>query len=318
MAKLFSTKDKRFLKKIQKTEKELNHFLVTQWSFIFPNLTFIKNEFQIDGNVRSKGTSGRIDILAFNPKSKKMVVFELKNDFDKNVNQQASDYKDFIEDHFSDIYLQATQKYGVVLPKYTEMETDNIEVIIIAKKFTQIHINGAKKSSNITLIKYFWFEDDLFLIDYINNDPDDLIEKENTEKIRRIKNIIQNKTELSDIESFFFKKEEAKRFFSIFINLLNQIGEPTITIQQTKIRVSFNNETFSIIPYGGKTGRKSFLQINTNIDVNKVQGLLFEDRIRSNQKKKGSLGNERYEIFIQNETQMINFVEFIKEKFTNG
>ncbi len=123
---------------------------------------------------------------------------------------------------------------------------------------------------------------------------------------------------MSDLEAFFFKKEEAMRFFSIFINTLNQIGKPTIIIQQTKIKVSFNDETFSIISHWGKTGRKSFLQINTNIDVNKIQGLLFEDRIRPNQKKKGSLGNERYEIFIQNESQIMKFVEYIKEKFTNG
>ena len=316
MSKLFSTKDKRFLRKIQKTEKELNDFLVNHWNFIFPNLTLIKSEFQLEGDVRSKGTAGRIDILAFNSKSKKIVVFELKNDFDRNVNQQASDYKDFIEDNFSYIYLQVTQRYGVILPKYNEIETNNIEVIIIAKKFTQIHINGAKKSLHITLIRYFWFEDDLFLMDYMNNDPDDLIEKENTEKIRRIKNIIQNKAELSDIEAFFFKKEEAKRFFGIFINLLNQLGEPIIEIQQTKIKISFNNETFSIIPWGGKTGRKSFLQINTNINVSSIPGLLFEDRIRPGQKKKGSLGIERYEIFIQNENQMENFIEFIKQKFT--
>lgn len=291
--------------------------MVDSWSFIFPDLVYIKNEFQLEGDVRSKGTAGRVDILAFNPKSKKVVVFELKNDFDKNVSQQASDYKDFVEDNFSDIYLQATQKYAINLPKYNEIETSSVELIIIAKKFTPIHINGAKKYSNVTLIKYFWFEDDLFLIDYVNNDPDDLIEKENTEKIRRIKNIIQNKTELSEIEAFFFKKEEAKRFFSIFINLLSQWGEPIIEIQQTKIKISFNNETFSIIPLGGKTGRKSFLQINTNIDISKIPGLLFDDRIRPDKKKKGSWGNERYEIFIQNENQMENFSEFIKQKFSN-
>jgi len=318
MPKLFSTKNKKFLKQIQKDEKELNQFLVENWKFVFPNLIFVKNEFQLEGEVRSRGTAGRIDILAFNPKTRRFVIFELKNDFDKNVNQQASDYKDFIEDNFSDIYLQTTQKYGINLPRYNEIDASRIEMVIIAKKFTQIHINGARKSSNITLIKYFWFEDDLFLIDYINNDPDDLIEKENTEKIRRIKNIIQNKTEIADIEAFFFKKDRAKGFFGIFINLLNQIGEPIIKIQQTKIKIIFNNETFSVIPYGGKTGRKSFLQINTNINISSIPGLLFEDRIRPGQKKKGSLGTERYEIFIQNENQMENFIEFIKQKFSNS
>ena len=87
MSKLFSTKDKRFLRKIQKTEKELNDFLVNHWNFIFPNLTLIKSEFQLEGDVRSKGTAGRIDILAFNSKSKKIVVFELKNDLEELIEQ---------------------------------------------------------------------------------------------------------------------------------------------------------------------------------------------------------------------------------------
>ena len=64
MPKLFSTKNKKFLRQIQKDEKELNQFLVNNWNFIFSDLIFIKNEFQLEGEVRSRGTSGRIDILA--------------------------------------------------------------------------------------------------------------------------------------------------------------------------------------------------------------------------------------------------------------
>jgi hypothetical protein len=51
----------------------------------------------------------------------------------------------------------------------------------------------------------------LFLIDYINNDPDEE-EKQNTEKIKRIKKIIDGKDELSEIEMFFYKKEKSKLF----------------------------------------------------------------------------------------------------------
>ena len=181
MPKLFSITDKKLLKQVQKSESELNNFLTNHWKYIFPNFEFIKNEFRLDGNVRSNDSSGRIDIFAFNPKTNKFVIFELKKEFDKNVSQQASDYKDFLEDNFAEIYLETTQKFGIKLPGYNEIKKDEIEIIFIAQKFTQTHILGAKKRNNITLIKYFWFEDDLFLIDYINNDPDDE-ERQNTEK----------------------------------------------------------------------------------------------------------------------------------------
>lgn len=128
MAKLFSNSDKKFLKQIDKPESELNKFLCQNWSFLFPKLIFISSEFTLDGNVRSKGTSGRIDILAFNPKSKKFVVFELKKIFDKNITDQAADYRDFIEDNCEKIYIQAIQTYEIPLPKYNEIQHNSVEI----------------------------------------------------------------------------------------------------------------------------------------------------------------------------------------------
>ena len=79
MLKLFSTDNKKFLKTVHKSEAELNKFLSDNWRNFFPQYTFIKSEFTLDGNVRTKGGSGRIDILAFNPKTNKFVVGNLKD-----------------------------------------------------------------------------------------------------------------------------------------------------------------------------------------------------------------------------------------------
>jgi len=152
----------------------------------------------------------------------------------------------------------------------------------------------------------------LFLIDYLNNDPDDILEKMNTEKIKKIKNVIEDKHFLSEADIFFAKKKESKRLFYIFLNSLNKISNTEIIVQDTKIKLIIKNETFSIIGYSGKTGRKSFLQINTNIDVSNIDGLLVDDRVRPDGSKKGSLGIERYEVFIQNEFQIINFIDYVK------
>lgn len=319
MIRLFSSNNRKFLKSVQKSEAELNRFLSENWNDFFPQYKFIKNEFTLDGYVRSKGTSGRIDILAFNPKAKKFVVVELKKDFDKNIRNQASDYKDFIEDNFAEIYLLSNQKYNVDLPKFNEISKENIELILIAKNFSHLDIEKAKKSKDeITLIRYMWFEDELLLIDYLNNDPLELIEKENTEKIKKIKAIIENKPvndDITEIDMFFHKKDEAKRLYLIFYELLKSISTVEIEAQQTKVKVSVNQQTFSVIGFSGTGPRKAFLQINTNIDeVVALENLDIDDRVRPNAKKKGSLGVERYEVYLKNQNEIYSFFEVIKSK----
>ncbi|TSC95543.1 MAG: hypothetical protein Athens101410_497 [Parcubacteria group bacterium Athens1014_10] len=319
MPKLFSINDKKILKQVQKTETELNNFLTNHWKYFFSNFEFIKNEFQLSGNVRSDGSSGRIDIFAFNPKTRKFVIFELKKNFDRNISQQASDYKDFIEDNFAEIYLETTQKYGVNLPSYNEILKDQIEIIFIAQKFTQTHIVNAKKRNNVTLIKYFWFENDLFLVDYINNDPDDE-ERQNTEKIKKIKKIIDGKDELSEIAIFFYKKEKSKQFFDNFFNFLNGFGVVDLKINQTNISLKIKKSSFSIIPNNGGGKWKAFLQINTDFDITNIPSLVFDDRFgekylkEKGGKPKGSLGKERFEVFIQNEEQLEKLISFLKAK----
>ena len=319
MPKLFSISNKKILKQVQKSETELNNFLTNHWKYIFPNFEFIKNEFRLNGSVRSNESSGRIDIFAFNPKTNRFIVFELKKEFDKNISQQASDYKDFVEDNFAEIYLEATQKFGIKLPSYHEIKKDQIEIIFIAQRFTQTHISSAKKQKNITLIKYFWFEDDLFLIDYINNDPDD-DEAKNTEKIRKIKKIVDGKDALSEIEIFFYKKEKSKLFFEKFYNFLAGFGNVKVKMNQTNISLKIKDFSFSIIPKNGKGRWKAFLQINTDLDIANVSLLVFDDRFNEKylQKKggkpKGSLGKEKFEVFIQNEQQLENLIFFLKEK----
>lgn len=319
MLKLFSTDNKKFLKTVHKSEAELNKFISDNWEFFFNHFIFIKSEFILDGNVRTKGGSGRIDILAFNPNSNKFVVFELKKDFDKNIRNQVSDYRDFIEENFAKIYLLSTQKYGALLPKYQDISEESIEVVMISKTFSTNDVEKARKSKNeITLIKYLWFENQLLLIDYLNNDPDDLIEKENAEKIKKIKSIIDNKPDLADVDSFLFGKEEAKRLFRIFYENLQNIGEVSVTVQATKIKVNFDGETFSVIGYAGKTGRKCFLVINTNIDAITVLGEIIDDRVRPGKKLKGSIGAERYEVFIKTEEELLKMLSIIEMNHRNS
>ncbi|MDR0790617.1 MAG: hypothetical protein LBO06_07460 [Bacteroidales bacterium] len=311
--------NKKFLLQIDKPEKELNKFICDNWKDLFPKYTFVASEFPLKGNVRSLGNNGRIDILGYNPETKKFIIFELKKDYDKNITDQSADYRDYVQDNFSDVYLHTTQKYEIALPKFTEINQDKVEIILIAKRFSLTQIDRVKKikDNNITLIKYFWFEDDLIFIDYINNDPDDVkIEAVNAKKINAIKNIIEQSPEFLDIDRYFGLLNNSKECFFLFVNFLKSKSAVLLDIQLSKIRVKIDNTTFSVMKSGGQGTRKAILQINTDIDISQLKkSIQTDDRYRGEEKKrKGSLGIERYEVYIRNMIELNDFCEFIKDK----
>jgi hypothetical protein len=317
MPKLFSNTNKKFLSQIDKPERELNRFICENWKNLFPNLTFITSEFPIKGNVRSLGSNGRMDIVAYNPVTKKFVIFELKKDYDKNITDQAADYRDYVQDNFSEIYLHSTQKYDVELPKFIELNQNNVEIILIAKRFSLTQIERVKrnKENTITIIKYYWFEDDLIFIDYINNDPDDVkIESIDSKKVRLVKEIINQDPDLYEIDRFFNLKQDSKDVFIMLYDWLKTLGEVTVKPQQVLIKLIFDKHSFSGIGYAGKVASRQILQINTNINLTDVEGLLVEDRVREGQKKKGSLASERYEVRIRNRQEMEKMIEVLKSR----
>jgi hypothetical protein len=320
MPKLFSSSNKKFLSQVEKPERELNKFISDNWRDLFPNYTFVASEFPLKGNVRSLGTNGKIDILAYNPASKKFVIFELKKDYDKNITDQVADYRDYVQDNFSNVYLLTTQKYDVALPKYTEVNAAAVEIILIAKKFSLTQLDRVKKNkeNNITLIKYYWFEDDLIFIDYVNNDPDDIkIEAANAKKISEIKNIIEQDPELRETERFFGLLVAGKEVFLPFLAFTKTKGQVALDFKQTRIRLTVGRASFSIVRCGGRGGRKAILQINTDFDATPLRnnGLEIDDRFRGEGvKKKGSLGLERYEVFLRDEKEVKTLCDFLQDK----
>jgi hypothetical protein len=170
MKQLFSLKEKATLSQIDKSEKELQQFICDNWEGLFSQqYNFIAKEFSLKEAVHPSGSSGRIDILAYNPVTKRIVVFELKKDYDKNVGHQAADYRCSITRNFSAICLEAIQKHKADLPNKSEINSKEVEIVFIAKKFIPNLISQAKTDGLITLIEYIWFENDLILFDYITN-----------------------------------------------------------------------------------------------------------------------------------------------------
>lgn len=317
MPKLFSSASQKFLKQVSKPESALKQFICEHWKFLFPHLAFIASEFPLKGNVRSVGSSGRLDVLAYNPSSKRFVIFELKKDYDRNIAEQVADYRDYIEENFADVYLRSLQQYGISLPNFQEMDFRQVEIVIVAKKFSPTHLEKVKKNKerNVTLIRYFWFEDDFIFIDYLNNDPDEAqAESIDSKKVRLVKEIVNQDPDLYEIDRFFNLKQASKEVFLMFYEWLKSKGEVRIEPKQVLLKVYFQHHTFSAIGYAGKVASKQILQINANIDLTGVQGLLVEDRIRQDGKKKGSLASERYEIRIRNKDEMRMMIDALKER----
>lgn len=83
--------------------------------------------------------------MAYNPVTHRFVIFELKKDYDRNITDQAADYRDFVQDNFAEIYLEATQDYKVELPVYSEIQKDKVEVVLVAKRFSSTQQERARK-----------------------------------------------------------------------------------------------------------------------------------------------------------------------------
>jgi hypothetical protein len=323
VSKLFSSDNEKFLQ-IDRTESELNKFICKNWKDLFPqHYTFIHEEFTLEGNVRSSGDkSGRIDILGFNQKTEEFIIFELKKDYDKNITGQAFDYRNYIRNNFPDIYMRTTDTYGIKLPEYRKLKSknQNPEIILIAKKFGKVQINDAidnAKENNIiiTLIKYYWFENNFIFIDYVNNDPDDskieIADTQNRE-INNIKNINSSEKEAQDkIANFFRELPKNKTAFDYFFNFLKsdeKVNLKGLKFNKYSIRIEFNNTTLSV-----GIQSKVVLLVLTNIDVRALSKDVA-DRCEEGNKKGCHYGTERFKVYCHDEDEVKKFYIYIKDK----
>ena len=210
----------------------------------------------------------------------------------------------------------------IKLPAYKDISKDpDPEIILISKKFGRVQTEYAKEN-NITLIQYYWFQDDFFVIDYLNNDPDDgKIETADTKNkgIIKSKNIISSEKEAQDeIDKFFGEKNQSKAAFNIFLKFLESNGQVNLRfnyVGRICIRIEFNNTTFSVISRSGKGSRKTVLLVVTNIDVTALsKQIIVDDRYRGEGiRMKGSWGKERFEVYFRNADEVKEFCNYIKD-----
>ena len=66
---IFDQNNKKVSKRTYINEKELQLIIINNFNILFPKYRLLKSEFILRGDVRQFGTSGRIDILAFDSKN---------------------------------------------------------------------------------------------------------------------------------------------------------------------------------------------------------------------------------------------------------
>jgi len=288
MIKVYSVKEEKLLEEEIKSEAELNTFLSTNWNKLFPNLIFIKSELSLKGNVRSNGNNGRIDILAFNPKTNRFVVIELKKNSDSNIKSQASDYKDYIEQNLARLYLTATQTYNIELPKFNDIKEDSVEMILIARSFSDTDKQSAKQSKeSLRLIQYSWIKDYLIL-----------------DCIGEVKQEIKVKELDKEASNLFYRKDEAFRLLNLLYSNLNKlISNVEIEVKSNTIKIKAGACIMSIVGY---MGRKALLTITTSFAKFEELGNIVKEKVLKNK--------SNYEISISNEAQLYSFISLLSAK----
>ena len=58
--------------------------------------------------------------------------------------------------------------------------------------------------------------------------------------------------------------------------------------------------------------------INTNIDEITAMGSIVDDRVRPGKKMKGSMGSQRYEVFITTEDELLKMLSIIEANYKNS
>jgi len=210
MQKLFSSREKKFLGAVNKSEEDLQQFLCDNWKELFPEYTFIAQEFVLKG----LDVNGRIDIFAYNSTKERYVIFELKKGFGKYMSHQATYYWSYIEDNFEKVYLDARNKCKELPEDYKQIKRNEVEIVLFAKGFHSHHISLAQKAKeeHINLIKYNWFENDILLLDYVSA-PE--IKKEPTDGTDETKEY--SKKEKAEIAKYC-KSESAKTNWRELLN----------------------------------------------------------------------------------------------------
>lgn len=164
---LLDTRLNEKFKEISITENELQYLIVENFNIIFPSLIYLQNEFEIKGDVRQFGMSGRIDILAYDPSETCFVIIELKKNHSNNILIQALDYSDFITENIELLTLRI-QKFDIKEKKKILKHRNKPKIILIAKSFVHPTLRRSEKiSEKVKLYEYSYYSNGFLLLNSV-------------------------------------------------------------------------------------------------------------------------------------------------------
>lgn len=235
MITIFSPQNEDFLKQIDHKEDYLEKFLVQYWKKLFPNFDFIKNQFVI-GNAR-------FDVLAYNPKTQKLIIFELKRNYDANIESQVFRYENLFRTEFANILLKINEDCDYKLHS-KKVNPKDVELLLIAQEFEPAHEQYVKThTEKATLIKYRFFENidlasqEILHLEYLNNAPkaaQKILEKQKISKLEALEDIFKKDYELlsksynaesNNLDYLKTSKEEIDKQSDILRNYAYSIGD---------------------------------------------------------------------------------------------
>jgi hypothetical protein len=196
--------DKKQYKEIEISEIGLSTIIHNDWKTFFPDYDILAKEFSLKGQVRSSNKSGRIDFIAYNQKKKCLTIFELKKDYDKNIRSQIFDYEDFIQENFSEIYLQLTNLQKI--EDFKSLKSKKIELVLIAKTFKETDIRRLDKMENIVLIQYSSFEKFKYTFDIFESN-NKVIEIEKKPYLHMVTEMTNNNKDIFKILTEYINNE---------------------------------------------------------------------------------------------------------------
>ncbi|KKH45572.1 DUF5655 domain-containing protein [Methanosarcina sp. 1.H.A.2.2] len=175
-------------------EKSLQNYIEKNLETLL-GIKFLASEYST-----GKTHRGRIDTLGID-ENNSPVIIEYKRALNENVINQGLFYMDWLLDHKAEFKLKVMETLDAKIAK--NIEWSNPRLICIAGDFTRYDVHAIQQiNSNIELLRYQKYEDDLLLLDLvgattvqdasISRTPiDETVEKTNGTKKFTVKTIVE-------------------------------------------------------------------------------------------------------------------------------
>lgn len=316
---IFNTKNKKIYKfKELDLEKNLQKIIEENMETLF-GVRFLASEYFFDnvgnnivnGNKRNK-TSGRIDSLGLDADNRP-VIFEYKRDTSLSHIEQAVAYNVWLKNNKKLFEYEIKEKFGQEIASKIEFDP---KIICIASHFDKFIIESiAEYKSEIQLIQYYYYDDDLIAFEIINtnNQNKEIMNFFDTNSLNLDKTINRRNYE-NETYSFSYNSydKKMKDLVDYIIVKIKSIDED-VNFKELSRYGSFKTvKSFASIVLHSKNFVRLYLHLN--YDENKFKNYKIIEDVSN----KGHWGTGNILIKISNVEDFDSIFHFILEAYENN